>query len=735
MNPDSSAYNKGMSKSPLEEDAVYGQRVSARDELGSVVGAPEEDDSIQFLQTQMQSIHEETVAKEQHETKLSSQLGQLRQFSNCSDDTNVQVSINTIKPKPKSRTTRSLKKPKSKKQSMNSMVRDQFESDKLSYFTGDQKKIDRFIKAIKNEEELDKVIPIGSTSQLITKTDWAYFLRSIKLKFPNLRTSRKRSLKLITRNMALLERSESDGLWSQASTMPETELSNEEIKWLYDLHDDEIESTSSFIEDDVNDNVFVLTLSQNMDSQRQPPEISDSEQFFHSAKSTASNSQSLEIFSEEVNNGADIVVISDSESEAEQLTISDSKSATCSQSQVQSGQAFIQVQESIYKPDIDLHSHQKELDPLISFQSFPFADSKRRTFMSQDTPNPIQVISSSTGKSPSVPSSPPQHKRKIIEVSPFKTPTKRAKLLNNAMSPNVSPIKMIPISSETTPEHTLPNNADEEIIISDVESIYSSARSTIYSNQLQEQASPLKRRHYRDTSKKQLHTTRHEVKHQIPIRDFEDKDNHIWLKKVGVKENQVIDIEEIIPDSEDDEEPQEVSIIEITKAVDEPDRSNASILQVPSSPSGELFSSQEIRKFLADQEDEAVDFNTFTTSQLMEQLKDWGMKPIRGRDQMIQILTEANKLTINSQTTAETTTSTRMPSIKISPTQQIMYENLSGIIKSNEYWYEKIISFEPLILPEMKDWLESIGYKLEFDFLQKYCDENGICCTNQRYTN
>ncbi|KAK6464174.1 structure-specific endonuclease subunit SLX4 [Scheffersomyces coipomensis] len=741
-----------------KEDSIYEQRALPSEEM------EKDDDSIFFISTQMQSIHEDVVENEKNEVKIASQISRLKSFShdNSSSRGNSQVTVNKVKVQPKLKAKKSGSSKKN--QSMSSMVRDKFSTDKLSYFTGDQSKIDKFLKRIRREEELDELLPLApkagsngggvklSTSQLICQRDWSYFLKSIKMKFPNLRSSRKRNLKIITRKIAIATQDNVDAensLWSQAASMPDTELSKDDLKWLYDLDDEELMNASSFVEDDIIDNrEFVLTLSQNMNE--------DEEVEF---STTGSPSQGIiDIFSSsaENENGDEIIVISDSESEVEELTVSMEKSQSYSQSQVQPGQSYLQVMESIYKPEETLPSHQDEVvDPLISFQSFPFADPKRKIIRTQEDlsqvneAEPIEITSStSLSKTPSFQQTPNKLKRTISDISPFKTPTKRSKqLLDTTNTPtNSSPVKLIAASStESTPDGGQYGNIedDEEIMSSDGDTVYSTARTYIYSNQLQKDRTPVKKNGLKVVPiRKTIQTTRHEVSNAIPVQDYTDPINHIQLKRVGFKEKEVIDIDEIIPDSEDDEDDKEISIVEITRVVEDlSDKTNTSILQVPSSPSKEMFSSQEIRNFLAEEEDESggsIDFSKFTTTQLKEQFKEWGLKPVRGRDKMISILTEASKLTINSQTT-DSTCATRTTSIKnatttttISATQQTMYEKLNEIIKSNDYWYEKIISYEPLILEDMQKWLESIGYKLEYDFLQKYCDEGGICCTNQR---
>lgn len=190
--------------------------------------------------------------------------------------------------------------------------------------------------------------------------------------------------------------------------------------------------------------------------------------------------------------------------------------------------------------------------------------------------------------------------------SPFKTPTKKSKSLLELIGLNggnrISPFKIIPRSFEE-------KVAEEIIISSGDESIYSTAKSLFPSNTLEvidfDEESipssipirpPQKRR-------KLLQTTRYEIKN-IQINDYEDEKNKFKVKRVGTR-TITVDSENEIADSEEDEE--DFSIIEITRelsdntedlialgndydpeelntTVKEDHDHNTSILQVPSSP-------------------------------------------------------------------------------------------------------------------------------------------------------
>lgn len=117
------------------------------------------------------------------------------------------------------------------------------------------------------------------------------------------------------------------------------------------------------------------------------------------------------------------------------------------------------------------------------------------------------------------------------------------------------------------------------------------------------------------------------------------------------------------------------------------------------------------------------DFAQMTNTQLRLAIDDWGLKPVRGRDKMLQLLASTNKLVQTSQGNQATSGTDR---------RAVIYKAITQLIRSNREWYERILSFEPLRLASLRDWLVQAGYQVELYILEEYCDELGICCTNQQ---
>lgn len=855
--------------------------------------APKHD--LYFASTQMQVRHEELDAKEQQHRDLTTKISHLQTFKNDTKPTllaSSSLKAPTKQTKPKTKVT------KSKIKSMNEMVRSTFNTNKLSYF-GNQSKIDDFLSRINRVEDLSTFKESQNTN-VFSKHEWTYILKSIKLKFPELSAHNKTNLKRITKKIKIFENEiANDGsIWSQASSHPETQLTDEEIKWLYDLSDDQMINNSSFIdEDSSHDSNYVMILSQNQgelvdnkrndvdrvngdglfkeDSLNQNQEGLVSQELSYNrnprepASQEFSDPNPLEPASQELSYPNQIeeepvsrdqtpeVSLDDSYSNQNQDGLLSQKShyevVLDSEPEVEELEksSILQVVDLKESDTLDMPSHQKQtFDPLVSFQSFPFADTLRKS-LQKGSELAYETINSSADSSPikrnqilpieltSISSNEEREEKeeehRITESnrsniarqnmtteingniaspvqtsqisSPFKTPTKKSKSLLELIGLNggnrISPFKIIPRSFEE-------KVAEEIIISSGDESIYSTAKSLFPSNTLEvidfDEESipssipirpPQKRR-------KLLQTTRYEIKN-IQINDYEDEKNKFKVKRVGTR-TITVDSENEIADSEEDEE--DFSIIEITRelsdntedlialgndydpeelntTVKEDHDHNTSILQVPSSPdnladgilrytaSPENRTEREYKADIADIADitseytplsqsrsqgilgllpdsssdantsqmifqsfelskkprQTFDFSNQTTKELKELFQEWDLKPVKGRDKMIKILTETSKLFVDSQVIKSPVKSQNGPSQTILIRGE-MYNKLNEIIKSNTFWYDKILSFEPLKLDQLQIWLESIGFNLEPDILQRYCDEQGICCIN-----
>lgn len=202
-----------------------------------------------FVSTQMQLRHDEAIAQEEQELRITHQVQRLEKFNlNIKSPIKPTLTAKVIQKK------RTATKKKPKKQSLSELVRSKFAESRLGYFSGDQTKIDDFVNQVKCDT-------VDSNSNVYTKEEWASILKHIKLEFPNLNHGTKRSLKLITQRMnEETERQVGSSIWLQALIHPE--ISNEDLKWLYDLNDEQMDSQDVAERDELG--LFVMTLSQDV---------------------------------------------------------------------------------------------------------------------------------------------------------------------------------------------------------------------------------------------------------------------------------------------------------------------------------------------------------------------------------------------------------------------------------------------------------------------------------------
>ncbi|CUM63561.1 uncharacterized protein PRCAT00001139001 [Priceomyces carsonii] len=214
-----------------------------------------------FISTQMQARHEEVINHEQDVLSKRKSLSMLQKYKN--------ENINDVRNLDMRRTKTQMKKSRRKKKmSMNDLVRDTFGniSEEMS---GSQSKIDQFLKSITRVNDLEGLTK--KDTYLYSKEEWISIMKSIKMKFPNLSDKYKRNLNGILGEIAMIEKEEAKyhGLWTHASSHPESKLSDSDLKWLYDLNDNQVGSSCEIC-DGEGENVeerpetvpYVSTLSQ-----------------------------------------------------------------------------------------------------------------------------------------------------------------------------------------------------------------------------------------------------------------------------------------------------------------------------------------------------------------------------------------------------------------------------------------------------------------------------------------
>lgn len=652
----------------------------------------QDDNDIYFLSTQIQARHEEVVENEKQEKEKQKVISKWSTFRN-EDLSEVETS------KTYNKVRSAIKKPKGKRKkvankrttSLSSLARENYNNVTETYIPENQTKIDNFIKCL-NKGDIPEVDISNSTtsssSNLFTKTDWLYIMQNIKLKCPDLNAKGKKSLKNILKKINIFEEEASvpDSIWSEASSYPENKLSDEDLKWLYDLDEEQMVNNSSVIEDDwhekQNDSPFVLTLSQALN-----------------------------------NSSSDI--ISDSESEFEILRGNKNRNLI-TQNGFESN-SYTQPYKSNY-------GNKLVKDSIGSIGSLQFKDS-------------FSDLS-------------PHKKAKVLILQSFEEEISSPKATPNNL-PFVVPGSKNSDKS-TYEEHNGVGSKEEIIILSDSGSVNSIKKpeEVIISDSENEIVSSIPQVNHDNRKRRLLRTTRVEVLKNLNLSNFEDTSKNVGIKYIGTK-TITIDSENEVEDSEGEDD-NSLSIIEITREVDTTDmlidlnsdkdqQKNTSLVQVPSSP--EISSEQK------DKYSDILNFDFDLDNGLTSETQDPNSQQIANTymtdSEYYTPLIHFNDESQTSQNTLENDPDTQDPAeqglsyshldFKKSQTktqkntQQIEqeYDALTKTLKHSHYWFEKIISFEPLFLDELKDWL-NCNDKSTWDkpSLEKYCEKYGITYSN-----
>lgn len=314
-----------------------------------------------------------------------------------------------------------------------------------------------------------------------------------------------------------------------------------------------------------------------------------------------------------------------------------------------------------------------------SFNTFPpaFGDDKDKEI----------IICSSSDNSP-IKSSFATPKK--LRPHTFETPTKKTQESINRSPQFTSQINLTP------PNFSL--NFDTQ------QSVYATASSQFY---VEKDNSP------------QYKTKVIELKGDLRIIDKTTKSYKI--KKIG--ERLEPRSEEVINDSEDENNENEISIIEISTLINDDNdinEYNDSIIQVPSSPGIEI---PKTTMSIQPRTDDDNEFSKLSNTQLRDIFKTLGIKPVKSKNAMIEILKNLDHFIGEN-------------SISLSQIEfnDHLFNKLKETIKSNDFWYEKVITYEPISILELKEWLNSQNFNVEIDLLEKFCDNQGICTTNQEQT-
>ena len=535
------------------------------------------------------------------------------------------------------------------------------------------------------------------SSQLFTQEEWFQILRRIKLRFPKLSARTRKSLKYVTTKLEHLKNINSDDdlpqLWTQAASLPEEGLVNEDMKWLYELDDEQMDIGSSFcnVDEDSDQKLFVLTLSQAMgEREKSEPDVEiilDSSPEPTQLLNDGIIEEEHEVDEEEEDNENEEKSEKQLASLPTQILLDDTQEQLTNRAEISSYEAL-----SLFPNTLETQK-----------QPVKSTIQKQASVVVPDYPKILNVkdeeiiLSSSPTRDNEIFQTP----RKYSVESVRSSPSLRSGRLGRLM---VSPLKLL-----------LPDRLDAS------QSVYSTARS-----------SPTKQKRVRGREvnekivRKRFKTSRVEVAGNFHLKASDDLKIVSTVDKVNGSE---------VEDSEDDDH--SVSIIEIThevndeelKAVDEEVTGEAedgpSIIQVPSSPGNENLQEDltSMQTSIASVTQEVP--SNYTATQMRQALRLLDFPPERSKEGMALLLTRAASIAGTSVLLLLT------PDAPYEEVKNQIYSAISELVKKDQLWHERVLSYEPIVLEEFKQWLGELDKDLKFDvtFLQQYCDHMGITTT------
>lgn len=660
----------------------------------------------------------------------------------------------------------------------------------LNLLSGNKRKADDILQRIlsielnKSESQLD-MEPQLSPRMVYDKDEWIRLVKKISLKFPRLSTPSKTTLKVITNKYlqgTLQSAGSSDkgeslqnstpkvSLWDLASSHPSESFSQDELKWLYDLNEDDNPTTleRSFVESETEN---VLNLSQIL------------------------NIESSFIIENDLE-------IPDSQPEEETL-ISE---------KISNHQQVQNISMGSVKPGIS----QKNA---ISLSSEPDTDFPMFVNAStEELPIPITKLRIQIPKSFS-------ERAAGFEVA--KTFQKEVVISSppGSSSPELSSIEndIVVLSESTKPNHHFDRESESDIVVlqentpvlptetfdssvndaqvqrvgididnddeSSLRTVYSTARSQLYYTQEQDLPS-LKRQPTSNLKDNKFEVAvRGRLRYSKPHRtvivkkgalnsiststksqpyhsdialsseeneEIENEVTVITSKVVEVRQRPT-DYDEVPNSSSEDED--EISIIEVIREIKH-DKEDPKLIEVPSSqklnsslPSldnrvlensfhgndNDNFTStlNEVLEVNSDDEEPQIeDFSHLTHEELKSRLNSWGLKAGRGRKKMIETLSQASKLILLSQNSQSKdigdvvlasqnsqSLASQMVSNQVGgASKTLIFKRITHIIKQDNELHKRLLTYDPIKLAELHKFLESHDVKLESSLIREYCD-------------
>lgn len=665
--------------------------------LGEISQGNKEND-LCFTSTQMQGSYEDSAEAIHRDERLNNKIQQLQMYSLASDL--VPKSSTNKKKITKQRRTAVRRANNTKKiKSLSSHVaqifgnipveeqeRDLSQQSILRYFSGKKHKIKDILNRLEKENEgkvayKEKPSP-AYTSKMVPyeKEEWISIMEAIKDNLPTLSNATKRTLYDLTKHI------EEQNLLKAGTIIKETQ-SGEVSLWERASYQPSIELTPIDIKTLYDLNSDQMTIRDATQASKEEDNANDE--------------------------------VPDSCSEPELIDVSFLKESK--------EETHLNRLKSITSHQVNTYNSNK-VNVLDSITSLQFGGSSNI-----NANEPIELVEISSDRedrieinSSPVPSltpkrSPMKDDNTVISSSVRSTPSN----MNSRITTptlfkrfNVSPIKLTP------PSLAFSNIPDTD----ETESLYATA--------LSKQPSQAPKRY-----KTRI------VKVSGDIKFSNIMNNGTKIRKIQQESNPQDKADADIIENSDDED-NSISLIELTTIEDEDTIATKpagefdithSVIQVPSSQgTGDNLDTENVLDLLDEKNDPFNPINStedsqlaklrysqMSASQLRGIFKGQGFKSVKTKEKMITILTNAEELLNGVDATQ----------VSRKDFNDKLFSKLTSTIKSDFNWHQKIASYEPIIISELQEWLNSVNVRLEADVIERYCDSTGICFTNKENSN
>ncbi|ANZ76958.1 BA75_03715T0 [Komagataella pastoris] len=236
---------------------------------------------MEFVSTQIQSAYEDYEEKERHDRDIKKKLASFKSADfghNFAEQTSQNSNPRKRKISEKTQKERPIR-------SLNAQVLTMFHGNVellkqqralLKVLSGKKRKVNEVLKQVEDielensttkgqrekteQEESTQEFPEGFGEVLYTKSEWDLLINSIRIRFPRLSATSRKTLNMITEKYNERLHSEEVSIWD-ASSMPPIQLTSDDIRVLHDLkEDDEVEPNE--LESISDTRSVILTLSQ-----------------------------------------------------------------------------------------------------------------------------------------------------------------------------------------------------------------------------------------------------------------------------------------------------------------------------------------------------------------------------------------------------------------------------------------------------------------------------------------